>query len=177
MKIIKKCIAIAPFAGGLCGFLKANPPSTSLAAGHALKRVIQRVATKSDTSQRKLSRCAYGSARSARKSMLAARRAASFVAQTAALHFKKKQASAYCRGLGLASCAAVFQWQKSQIDDGHGKYCSKQCARDAGAFAHITSAENLAKATMARRKSVEKNGTKHKRGRKARCGLVVGCFR
>ena len=54
--------------------------------------------------------------------------------------------------------------RKSQIDDGHGKYCSQQCARDAGAFAHITNAENLAKATMARRKSVEKNGTKHKRG-------------
>ena len=113
MKIIKKCIAIAPFAGGLCGFLKANPPSTSLAAGLALKRVIERVATKSDTSQRKLSRCAYGSARSARKSMLAARRAASFVAQTAALHFKKKASKRLLqRGLGLASIAQPFLWQR-----------------------------------------------------------------
>lgn len=62
------------------------------------------------------------------------------------------------------SCSAIFFPKKSQIDDGHGKYCSQQCARDAGACAHLTSAENMAKAAMARKKSIEKNGTKHKRG-------------
>jgi 5-methylcytosine-specific restriction endonuclease McrA len=77
---------------------------------------------------------------------------------------KSKQALIAERSRSCVHCAAVFVAKKSQIDDGHGKYCSRQCARDAGAFAHITSAENLAKATMARRKSVEKNGTKHKRG-------------
>ena len=77
---------------------------------------------------------------------------------------KSKQALIAERSRSCVHCAAVFVAKKSQIDDGHGKYCSRQCARDAGAFAHITSAENLVRAAEARKASVAVHGTAHKKG-------------
>ena len=47
---------------------------------------------------------------------------------------KSKQALIAERSRSCVHCAAVFVARKSQIDDGHGKYCSQQCARDAGAI-------------------------------------------
>ena len=44
---------------------------------------------------------------------------------------KSKQALIAERSRSCVHCAAVFVAKKSQIDDGHGKYCSQQCARDA----------------------------------------------
>lgn len=61
-------------------------------------------------------------------------------------------------------CGESFVVKKSQIDDGHGKYCTQQCARIAGAFDHLTTSDNLANAAKARAVSVAQNGTAHLRG-------------
>ena len=61
-------------------------------------------------------------------------------------------------------CGSLFKAKKSQIDAGCGHYCSHRCSYEAKGWIHLSSPENLAKATEARRKSIAIHGTKHKRG-------------
>lgn len=68
------------------------------------------------------------------------------------------------RARNCAHCAAVFVPKLSQIKAGVGKYCSRTCATSGGAFQHLVERENLEKANAARLKSIQENGTKHRKG-------------
>jgi 5-methylcytosine-specific restriction endonuclease McrA len=61
-------------------------------------------------------------------------------------------------------CGGPFVAKKSQIDAGCGHFCSHRCSYAAKGHQHLSSPENLQRAVAARRASVAKHGTKHKRG-------------
>lgn len=62
------------------------------------------------------------------------------------------------------NCGSKFIVKKSQIDAGHGDYCSHKCAYASKTHLYLSSPENMEKAHEARRKSIAVNGSKHKRG-------------
>lgn len=61
-------------------------------------------------------------------------------------------------------CQASFVVKKSQIDSGHGRYCSNRCAFYSGALAHLVSAENLQKSADGHRAAIASGARTYKSG-------------